>query len=343
MRNETGVIQMTEKKNVSIKDVALRANVSTATVSHVINGTRFVSDETQQKVHLAMNELNFRINSVARSLRSRKSYIIAFLAPILASETSNFYFMSVAAGVQSVLKQKGYHLILSDSSDNFEMESKEIGMFDSQMIDGLIVAPASRDCDYERLFGDYPVVYIDRVPKHCERDSVLIDNKTATKEAIQKILDKGHRKIAFLSGPLSVTTTIERYEGYSETLMAAGLKMDDSLICFEDVSFESGYKSMGALLDMNPTAIFVTDNVMAMGAMTYLQEHSIRIPDQLAVIAFDDFQWTRVTHPPLTVIQQPSFQLGVKTAEVILQRIEDGTLGKAEYRLDANLIVRQSL
>ncbi|MNB95918.1 HTH-type transcriptional repressor PurR [compost metagenome] len=334
---------MTEKKNVSIKDVALRANVSTATVSHVINGTRYVSNETRQKVHLAMNELNFRINSVARSLRSRKSYIIAFLAPILASETSNFYFMSVAAGVQSVLKERGYHLILSDSSDNFEIESKEIGMFDSQMIDGLVVAPASRDCDYERLFGDYPVVYIDRVPEHCERDSVLIDNKTATKEAIQKIIDKGHRKIAFLSGPLSVTTTIERYEGYSETLMSAGLKIDDSLICFGDVSFGSGYRSMGDLLKMNPTAIFVTDNVMAMGAMTYLQDHSIRIPDQLAVVGFDDFQWTRVTQPPLTVIQQPSFQLGVKTAEVMLQRIEDGTLGKVEYRLDANLIVRQSL
>ncbi|RCX21669.1 LacI family transcriptional regulator [Fontibacillus phaseoli] len=334
---------MTEKKNVSIKDVALRANVSTATVSHVINGTRFVSNETKQKVHLAMNELNFRINSVARSLRSRKSYIIAFLAPILASEASNFYFMSVAAGVQSVLKERGYHLILSDSSDNFEMENKEIGMFDSQMIDGLIMAPASRDYDYERLFGDYSVVYIDRVPKHCERDSVLIDNKTATKEAVQKIIDKGHRKIALLSGPLSVTTTNERYEGYSETLMSAGLKMDDSLIRFEDVSFESGYNSMGDLLALNPTAIFVTDNVMAMGAMTYLQENSIRIPDQLAVVGFDDFQWTRVTHPPLTVIQQPSFQLGVKTAEVILQRIEDGTLGKAEYRLDANLIVRQSL
>ncbi|MGC5773705.1 LacI family DNA-binding transcriptional regulator [Paenibacillus pabuli] len=323
--------------------MALRANVSTATVSHVINGTRFVSTETKQKVHLAMNELNFRINSVARSLRSRKSYIIAFLAPILASETSNFYFMSVAAGVQSVLKERGYHLILSDSSDNLEMESKEIGMFDSQMIDGLIIAPASRDCDYERLFGDYPVVYIDRVPKNCERDSVLIDNKTATKEAIQKIIDKGHRKIALLSGPLSVTTTIERYEGYSETMMSAGLKTDDSLIRFGDVSFESGYKSMGDLLALNPTAIFVTDNVMAMGAMTYLQENSIRIPDQLAVVGFDDFQWTRVTHPPLTVIQQPSFQLGVKTAEVILQRIEDGISGKEETRLDANLIVRQSL
>lgn len=343
MRNETGVIQMTEKKNVSIKDVALRANVSTATVSHVINGTRFVSNETKQKVHFAMNELNFRINSVARSLRSRRSYIIAFLAPLLASETSNFYFMSVAAGVQSVLKQRGYHLILSDSSDNVEVEDKEISMFDSQMIDGLIVAPASRECDYEKLFGDYPVVYIDRVPEHCERDSVRIDNKTASKEAIQKILDKGHQRIAFLSGPLSVTTTIERYEGFSEILMNAGLELDDSLICFGEVSFENGYSKMGDLLEKNPTAIFITDNVMAMGAMTYLQEHSIRIPDQLAVVGFDDVQWTRVTHPPLTVIQQPSFQLGVKTAEVMLQRIEDGTSGKVDYRLEANLIVRQSL
>ncbi|MNT28554.1 HTH-type transcriptional repressor CytR [compost metagenome] len=125
--------------------------------------------------------------------------------------------------------------------------------------------------------------------------------------------------------------------------MNAGLELDDSLICFGEASFENGYKNMGDLLKVNPTAIFVTDNVMAMGAMKYLQDHSIRIPDKLAVVGFDDVQWTRVTNPPLTVIQQPSFQLGVKTAEVILQRIEDGTSGKVEHRLEAKFIVRQSL
>ncbi|WP_419872622.1 LacI family DNA-binding transcriptional regulator [Candidatus Pristimantibacillus sp. PTI5] len=333
---------MSENKNISIKDVAKHANVSTATVSHVINGTRFVSEDTKRKVHQAMNDLNFRINSVARSLRSRKSHVIAFLAPILASETSNYFFMSVAAGIQSVLKQNNYHLVLSDSHEEENFESEEIRMISSQMIDGLIMAPSSRELDYEPLFGDYPVVYLDRVPDNSDRDSVVVDNKTVSKEAVQMLIDKGHKRIAYLSGPQTLTTTEERYIGYIEALSEAGLPVEQALIQMGEVSLNSGYQLADSLLKQDPTAIFVSDNVMAMGVMAYLQEKKLSIPEQIAVIAYDEFQWTRITSPPLSVIEQPAFELGVKAAEVMLERIEDATAPKQEYRLTAKLIVRQS-
>lgn len=333
---------MSGNKNISIKDVAKHANVSTATVSHVINGTRFVSEETKRKVHQAMDDLNFRINSVARSLRSRKSRVIAFLAPILASETSNFFFMSVAAGIQSVLKPNNYHLVLSDSHEEENFETDEIRMLGSQMIDGLIMAPSGREVDYERLFGDYPVIYLDRVPNNCKRDSVVVDNKTVSKEAVQLLIGKGHKRIAYISGPHTLTTTEERYAGYLEALSEAGITNDQALMCIGEVSLNSGYKAAEALMKQEPSAIFVTDNVMAMGVMFYLQEKKITVPDQIAVVAFDEFQWTRITSPPLTVIEQPSFELGVKAAEVMLERIDNATAPLQEHRLTANLIVRQS-
>lgn len=333
---------MNENKNISIKDVAKHANVSTATVSHVINGTRFVSEETKRKVHQAMDDLNYRINSIARSLRSRKSHVIAFLAPILASETSNFFFMSVAAGIQSVLKQNNYHLVLSDSHEELEFEEDEIRMLSSQMIDGLIMAPASRECDYDHYFGDYPVVYIDRVPNNHQRDSVLVDNKTVSKEAVQMLIGKGHKRIAFLSGPHTLTTTEERYEGYVEALTEAGITVDSQLTRIGEVTLSNGYQLTDVLLQQDPSAIFVTDNVMAMGVMSYLQEKSIRVPGRIAVVAFDEFQWTRITSPPLTVIEQPAFELGVKAAEVMLERIENANAPRQEHRLTAKLIVRQS-
>ncbi|WP_224724151.1 LacI family DNA-binding transcriptional regulator [Paenibacillus vietnamensis] len=334
---------MSDSKNISIKDVAKHANVSTATVSHVINGTRFVSEETKRKVHQAMDDLNYRINSVARSLRSRKSHVIAFLAPILASETSNYFFMSVAAGIQSVLKQHRYHLVLSDSHEEEEYETDEIRMLGSQMIDGLIMAPSSRGLDYERLFGDYPVVYLDRVPSDSERDCVVVDNKTVSKEAVQTLIGKGHKRIAYISGPNTLTTTEERFAGYLEALSEAGLEAASELISMGEVSLNSGYKLAETLMVHEPTAIFVSDNVMAMGVMFYLQEKQIHVPGQVAVVAYDEFQWTRITSPPLTVIEQPAFELGVKAAEVMLDRIDNADAPVQEHRLNAKLIVRQSI
>ncbi|WP_419874921.1 LacI family DNA-binding transcriptional regulator [Candidatus Pristimantibacillus sp. PTI5] len=335
---------MIPSKITSIKDVARRANVSSSTVSHVINDTRFVSEITKAKVRQAMNELNYRMNAVARSLRSRKSRVIAFVAPILASETSNYFFMKVAEGIKSVLKQNNYHLVLSDSHEDPDVEAAKIRVLGSQMIDGLIMAPTNRKFDYESLFGEYPVVYLDRTPDNSKRDCVVIENKKISNEAVKTLLDKGYKRIALLTGPVQyLTTTEERYEGYIEAILDAGLAVDTNLIGIGEVSFDGGYRLMDSLIKHNPTAVFITDNSMAMGAMLYLQEHNISIPQRLAVIAYDEFIWIRITSPSLNVINQPAFEIGAKAAEVILMRQDNSTASSQKHRLDAVLTVRQSL
>lgn len=327
-----------------IKDVASLAGVSTATVSHVINNTRYVSDEVKRKVHEAMKQLNYSPNTVARSLRSRKSNIIGLIVPVKENDNSNQFFMTVANGIESVLKKHGYHLILSNSGESYAEELERIHMFNNQWIDGLIIAPTTRDQAYqERVFGDYPVVYIDRKPEQPQGDCVLVNGYEGTYHAVKALLGKGHTRIGFLSGKLNITSVEERLAGYEKALKEHGIEPDPALIKTGASKWQSGYEVTRELMaNGNATALFVANNVMCMGAVKFLREKGIRIPDQIALICFDDFEWTGVIDPPLSVIRQPAIELGEKAAEILLSRIENPNRKFKEYRLPAQLIVRES-
>ncbi|MDI4643515.1 LacI family DNA-binding transcriptional regulator [Cohnella hashimotonis] len=332
-----------------IKQVAQLAEVSTATVSHVINNTRFVSLETKEKVFRAMEELDFQPNAVAQSLRSQRSNTIGLIVPMLPSDTSNFFFMTVAQGIQKTLKRKGYHMLLSNNAtEEFEEEIEQIKLFNAKQIDGLIIASIAEDVTHlnETVKDKYPVVFIDRQPRGYAGDHVLSDGFGASLQAMRLLLDKGHKRIGFLTGYLGITTSMERLEGYKKALEERNLPFDQNLIHVTSASFDHGYQAVPKLLEVpGITALFVANNVLTMGAMGYLQEKRIRIPQDLAVIGYDDYDWTKITTPPLTVIRQPSFELGEKAAEVMLSRIEKGFVNGEEpqsYRLPAELVVRDS-
>lgn len=331
---------------ISIKDVALRAGVSTTTVSHVINNTRFVAEETRTRVDHAMKELDYRPNSAARSLRSQKSKIIGLLVPVLASDTSNFFFMTVAQGIESVLKKNGYHLIFSNSNENLEDEKEQIKLLNSQQIDGLIIAPTADEHSYlnEVINDSYPVVIIDRRPIGYRRDCVLADGFKGAYEAVSLLIHRGHRRIAILTGELGLTTSDERYEGYQTALKDNGIEFDESLVRIGTATFESGYQLTAKMLESSSgiTALFVTNNVLTMGAIGFLQDQDIKVPEELAVIGFDDYEWTKITKPPLSVIKQPPFELGEKAAQIILKKIRKPSLEYKEYRLPAKLVLRGS-
>jgi LacI family transcriptional regulator len=329
-----------------IKDVAQLAGVSTATVSHVINSTRYVSDEVKKKVYDAMKQLNYSPNPVARSLRSRKSNIIGLIVPIKGNDNSNNFFMSVANGIESVLKKHHYHLILSNSREKYEEELERIQMFNNQWIDGLILAPTTQSeehKDMERTFGDYPVVFIDRKPKHLQGDCVLINGFDGSYQAVKALLAKGHTRIGFISGGLHVSSVEERLMGYRKALQEKGIEPDASLIKSGESLWTSGYDLTHELItNENVTALFVANNVMCMGTMKYLREKRIQIPDRMALVCYDDYEWTGVIDPPLSVVRQPAYQLGEKAAEILLHRIENRNGKIKEYRLPAELIVRDS-
>ncbi|MBD0380225.1 LacI family DNA-binding transcriptional regulator [Paenibacillus sedimenti] len=329
-----------------IKQVAEHAGVSIATVSHVINNTRYVSDEIKRKVYEAMEELDYRPNSAARSLRSQKSNTIGLIVPVLPSDTSNFFFMMVAQGIQFTLKQHGYHLLLSNNTtEQIEDEQEQIKLFNSKLIDGLFIASIAEDVSYlnEIVRSNYPVVFIDRKPAGYNGDSVLADGLGGAYEAVKTLIAKGHRRIGLLTGELGITTSNERYEGYQKALADHGIPWDPSIVKVAESNFESGYEGVKALLaEHDITALFIANNVLTMGAMRYIQERRIQIPAELAVIGFDDYDWTQITSPPLTVIRQPSYEIGVKAAEIMLKRIENPSAGSKEYRLPTALIMRDS-
>lgn len=333
------------KLAASMKDVARQAEVSTATVSHVINSTRYVSDEVRLRVLEAMQNLQYRPNSVARSLRSQKSNIIALIVPILTEDTSSFFFMSVAQGIEKTLKEHGYNLILSNSNENLEDEKEQIRALNSQLIDGLIIAPTAEEHGYlnDVLNGNYPVVFIDRRPKGVEGDCVLSDGYIGTYEAMKTMIEKGHRRIGFITGPLGITTSDERFEGYKRAIIDSDMEIELSLIKEVEASQENGYKLTKELVEEEKvTAIFAANNVMTIGMLSYLQEANIKIPQDIAVIGFDDYEWAKITTPPLSVVKQQPFELGEKAAEVLLERINNGKGQYKEYRLPTNLVLRKS-
>ncbi len=328
-----------------IKQVAERAGVSIATVSHVVNNTRFVSDTTKSKVQRAMKELNYQPNSVASSLRSQKTNTIGLIVPILPSDTSNFFFMTVAQGIQNELKKNGYHLLLStNTTENIEDEKEQIRLFNSKRIDGLIIAPIAEEMSYlNDLVTKYPVVFIDRRTKGYAADCVLADGYGGSYQAVKTLIDKGHCDIGLITGGLGITTSDDRLSGYRKALEDHQIPFDPAKVKVARSTFESGYESAREMLNEHEvTALFITNNVLTMGAMGYLQEKQIRIPDELSVIGFDDYDWTRITCPPLTVIRQPSYELGEKAAKVLLSKIKQKTQKCKEYCLDTTLVMRGS-
>lgn len=332
--------------SAKIKDVAVKAGVSTATVSHVINNTRYVSEPIKVRVFEAMEELQFMPNIIARSLRCRKSQIIGLIVPIKSNDNANNFFLSVANGIESVLKRYGYHLLLSNSQEDHKEEMERIKIFNNQFIDGLIIAPTSgiENHSKETIFGDYPVVFIDRKPRLIQGDSVLINGTKGTYNGIKALMEKGHRKIGFIAGLMGITTTEERLVGYRQALMEFGIPVKETLIKTGDMSWQTGYLLAEELLkERDITALFVANNAMSLGVLRFLQERKIRIPQEVALIGFDDYEWTEVATPSLSVVKQPSYELGVKAAEILLNRIENPMISNREILLDSELIIRNSV
>lgn len=327
--------------SASIKDVAVRAGVSVATVSHVINNTRFVSDSTKKKIMDAMEELKYVPNSMARSLRTNKTKTVALLVP----DISNFFFTEIAEAIESVLSKKGYSLFLCNTGENIAIEKKQIMHMSAQLVSGIIIAPTSRSFDYRSMFTDvnYPLVFIDRKTDKMQADVIMVDGKSATYKAVSEFISKGHRRIGYIAGRDGLSTTDERLAGYKEAIADNGLALDDKLIKKGDSKYESGYcLTEELLMETDATAIFVSNNLMSVGAMKCLANKNVSIPERMAIVGFDDYNWATITNPPLSTIKQPVSKLGVMAAELILKRIENPEGEYMQYNLPAEFVVRKS-
>jgi LacI family transcriptional regulator len=325
------------------RDVARRAGVSTSTVSHVVNGTRVVSDELRARVLQAMHDLGYEANAVARSLKTRRSHLVA----LVASDIGNPFFTAVVRGVEDVVTARGYTLILGSTGEDPHREEAYLRLLGAQRVDGLILAPSGDRYPYlDRIMHTRSAfVLLDRTLPGPSVPTVLLDNVDAARVATRHLLSLGHRRIGMVTGRAGISSTAERTDGYRLELAVAGIPFDPALIADGRSRLDDGRRATAQLLDLaeRPTALVVANNLMTIGAVAAIEERGLCVPRDVAVVGFDDALWADVLHPRLTTLAQPTYELGRAAAELLLRRIETPDAHvPARTAMSGRLIVRES-
>jgi len=328
----------------TIRDVAERAGVSVATVSHVINGTRKVAPETEARVRRAMEELGYQPNAIAQSLRKRTTYAIG----ILVSDITNPFFATLVRGAEDAALEAGYSVIVCNSDEDPQKEDMYIRALWRRRIDGMLIAP-TRDgtspAVQELVKRKIPFVFIDRKSKNVEADAVLADNVGGAYQATRFLIDCGHKRIGIILGIPGSTTTEERFLGYCKALKEAGLPLIEELVVWGNYRVNGGRQAVIQLLSLPnpPTAIFSTNNQMTFGALLEISQRQISIPQKLAIISFDDLDWAELFTPPLTVVLQQPYTMGYQAAKLLLHRLmAKNTMPPQEIRIPVVLKIRGS-
>jgi len=326
-----------------MKDVAELARVSVSTVSHVMNGTRRVSEETRGDVLAAVEELSYKPNLLAKGLKTRRTYTIGLLIP----DIQNSFFTSVVRGVEDVALSCGYHLFLCNTDEDPGREEEYITELAKKRVDGLMVAPsARRGSHFGRLRDEgVPFVFLDRDVEGVDADVVSVDNRTGMRLIAEHLVGLGHQRIGMISGPLDKASGYERHLGLRDALADLGVELEDSLVRFGDFRTSGGREGAGELLDLPspPTALVTANNQMTLGALLTVNEMGLDVPGDLSVVGFDDPEWAPLTGPPLTTLAQPIYEMGVRAARMLLEGIEDGPDEESRrVLLEPWLVVRES-
>ena len=323
-------------------DVARRAGVSVTTVSHVLNKTRKVSPDTVRAVEDAIAEVGFAPNILARALVRSSTNTVG----VALSAISNIYFGEVVRGIQTACDENGFIIFLSDTEDDPRKQIEVVRELHQRRVDGIVLAPVP---DPEQRVLSYiemhriPTVFVDRTMSG-RFDQVLVENRRPMQDLVAHLVGHGHTRIGFISGLDGLSTTRERLEGYQAGLGAAGLPFDDALVASGGSDFLPAHDAVLKLLaePLAPTAIITANNKMTIGAVKALRELGRRVPQDVALAGFDDFEWADSFEPRLTLIAQPCEQLGVKAVNLLLKRIKAPDRKPQTLRLAPVLKIRNS-
>lgn len=306
----------------TIKDVARMAGVSVSTVSKYINGGN-VRKENIEPIRNAIAALDFRVNPFARSLKTQRSRFIGILLPEMTAP----FFGSVVTALDKALREKGYHSVISCYGASLGLERDNLRFLLGNGIDGLVYVPEDITADeFHELTANcgIPVVQVDRMIQGVESDTVLVDNAEIVYKAVSRLIQKGHRRIAIVTGPKSVYSAKQRLMGYLRALSDHGILYDDSLVVNGQLDFATGYRSCDALLKLSepPSAVFATNYDITLGLVTAARERGLQIPDQLDIFGFDCMEICTMLQPPLPVVHQPEQKIGQTAAEFLVDRLK---------------------
>lgn len=326
------------------KDVAKRAGVSQATVSRVLNGYHYVSDTTKEKVLKAINELGYQPNQIARNMALQKTNALG----LIVSDIVNPFYSEIAKNIMDEAESLGYEIILCNTNHDQKTQNYYIDFLRQRRVDGIIFASVKLKDKYaEKLVAsNFPSVFINTRLKLKKASFVVTDNKKGAILAINHFLNLGHEKIAFISGPNTLSTSKERTEGYKEALLQKGLPINNKYIKNESFKPEYAYKITQELLSMDlpPTAIFVTNDVMAFKVMDAVLDMGLNIPRDVAIIGYDDVIVSGYKRIGLTTVAQKKSIMGRLAVERLVQMIEKGTdrIKPIHHLLEPKLVIRDT-
>jgi LacI family transcriptional regulator, galactose operon repressor len=329
------------QRNATMADVAKMAGVGTMTVSRLLSGSVTVSEATAKRIHKAIEKLNYRPNEVARALRGLKTRTIGVILPYLYDP----FFANCAHAIAVVANQHEYSVLVTISTEDPEIEYREASEMLRRNIEGMVIIPAMQADSYLKRdeFRNARIVTLDRPSPVARFDSVLVQNKSGAKLAVEHLIEHGHERIACLGLSKNLYTMHTRYQGYRRALAEANLKPLPYLDWSEQEPILPALRK--ALSRSNPpTAIFSTNNLTMRHALLALNEMGVSIPGDLAVAGFDDFELAEILHPTLTVVRQPASELGRVAANVLFENLaspEPSPRG-SEIVLPVELVVRRS-
>ncbi len=311
-----------KKASVTIRDVATLAKVSTATVSRVLNDDPKVSAEARLKVRGAVESLSYRVNQVARSLKTRSTRTIGVIAPALDS----VFFMLLAESLERELSKLGYGIFVCSSLESVDEEKKRVRLMLDRLVDALVIIPASESGGHLAPFmgKGTPLLFIDRLVRDMEADAVVADNRRGAFEATQALIDDGFDRVGFIGGSLDVSTARERHSGYLEAMDGAGLAVEPAFVRLGTLHIDSGYRAMKDMLasDDPPKAFFIVNADTHLGATNYLMTQGAAFRQAVTFAAFDEMPYAPLMRNCRYSVSQPVADMGKAAARLLVDRIE---------------------
>ena len=330
---------MTEKKNMTIKDIAQRANVAISTVSRVLNNLDRVSDETRAKVNRAIQELGYVPNSLAASMVTGHTKVILLIVP----DFVNSFYGAVIQGAEKYLRSYNYLTMVASTEDKKSTELSRILQTISYAVDGAIIVPPEGSAQDLTAFHK-PIVLVDRsIPdSHCS--TVTVDNFGGIYQLTKELLEAGHRNIGIIAGSTQLNIGRDRLDGYLQALQDYQAPVQKEYIMQGELYEEDGYRLMHALLQLDrpPSAVVACNNLTCIGCVHAIQNAGLMIGQDISLVGFDDHQLASVLNPGITVIDRPTIEMGEKAATLLLEQFSDPTARK-DIVMDVNLIRRGSI
>ncbi|WP_278034788.1 LacI family DNA-binding transcriptional regulator [Flavobacterium nitratireducens] len=336
--------------NTTLKEIAEQLGISIATVSKSLKNYPDVSEKTKQAVIELASQLNYTPNSFAVNLRTKESKTIGLIIPTIV----HHFFSNVIKGILEEAEKRDYLVIILQSDENFELEKKQIKLLINKRVDGIIISLSNGTGDFfhlnEILSQKIPLVLFDKIAKIVECSKVMINDQKAAYDAVDYLIKKGYKKIAHFRGAYIPQNSIDRFLGYKKALEDNQIEYNPSLVydCDNNNDFEDGYENAKKLIIENPEvdAIFAVTDLVAIGIIKYFNEIGISIPNQIAVLGFSNWFISNVISPTLTTIDQPGFEMGKKSAEILFNEIDlkrnNLPVSFQSIEIETKLIIRES-